>query len=84
MTEWKKVHGSTEPQEWDTWSSPTTVYQHRNIIFRPAEMDSDESDNMGRAEYWEYEERQFTKGEYECRNVSIDEFTEELIEGGVL
>ena len=82
MTDWTRVQGSAEPQLWDETSSPTTVYQHANIVHVdavPAQGDEPE-----KGEYWEYDERKFTVAEYEARNAGIDEFTEELIEGGLL
>lgn len=57
MTDWKRVKGTqTEaPLLIDIVSSPDTVYEHRNI-----EQKQDEEENN----YWEYDERTFTKDEY--------------------
>ncbi len=56
MQNWKKVHGSqaSRPAEFDTTSSPTTVYQRRNIT----RVESEDS------ELWEYDERTMTHDEY--------------------
>lgn len=57
MTEWKKVQGTQEesPLIIDIFSSPTTVYERRNIKRK-----EDDEGNK----YWEYEERTFTRDEY--------------------
>lgn len=57
MTEWKKIHGTQEekPAEVDITSSPTTVYQRRDI-----KKDQDDNGNS----CWSYEERELTKDEY--------------------
>lgn len=76
-------------------SSPTTVYQRRNIEQIEVEQtDSDETVSM-----WQYEEREMTPAEYSQMQITqestdailafnrqavLDEFTAELIEGGVL
>jgi len=48
------------PQEFDTTSSPTTIYQRRNVhkVSVVNEMDNTSTDG------WEYEERELTKEEY--------------------
>lgn len=57
MTDWKRVKGTQDesPLLIDIVSSPDTVYEHRNI-----EQKQDEEENN----YWEYDERTFTKDEY--------------------
>lgn len=76
-------------------SSPTTVYQRRNIEqIKVEQTDSDETVSM-----WQYEEREMTPAEYSQMQITqestdailafnrqavLDEFTAELIEGGVL
>ena len=56
MKDWRKVHGSQpeKPAEFDTTSSPTTVYQRRNVQRITTED----------GELWEYEERTMTHEEY--------------------
>ena len=62
MTNWKKVFGTeeTKPEEYDTKSSPTTVYQRRNVTQVTRE-DNDKKKVTG----WEREERELTVSEYE-------------------
>ena len=61
MKDWKKVYGSQveRPSEFDTTSSPTTVYQRRNVKRVTI-------DNMGgtTSELWEYDERTMSHDEY--------------------
>ena len=97
MTEWKLVQGSQieKPLEVDTFSSPTTVYLRRNIeqVEFKDEM-AEETFTM-----WQYEERQMTKAEYSQylmikestetitsfqEQIVIDNYTEELIAGGII
>lgn len=60
MTDWKKVQGSqsSRPAEFDSTSSPTTVYQRRNI-----KMVIEEKDGASLVHY-EYEERTMSHEEY--------------------
>lgn len=63
MTQWKtsQCAHAYKPVEWDLTSSPTTVYQHRNIhevVIPPSEEHETE------ITVWEYEERAFTREEY--------------------
>ena len=62
MKDWIRVRGSQieKPLEFDTISSPTTVYQHRNII-RVTETNSFDDSTI---ELWEYDERELTHEEY--------------------
>ena len=61
MKDWKKVHGSQaeQPPEFDTTSSPTTVYQRRNV-----KRVIIENGDGTKSELWEYEERKMTREEY--------------------
>lgn len=61
MTDWIKVQGSQEskPLEFDTESSPTTVYQRRNI-----EQITVTNEDGTTGELWEYDERKMTREEY--------------------
>lgn len=93
MTEWKKSSAPYDykPEEIDTTSSPTTVYQRRNFkeVVR-TDIDGNEE------KYWEYEERKFTRAEYSMASIVaerveikhesdiIDAYTEELVEGGLI
>lgn len=62
MTKWKTVRGSMteEPKAIDMTTSPTTVYERKNIAKVTVE-----DDENGSVEMWEYEERQMTIEEYE-------------------
>ena len=61
MQNWKKVHGSQvkKPAEFDTTSSPTTVYQRKNI----QRIEIENTDGT-KSELWEYDERKMTHEEY--------------------
>ena len=62
MKKWRTVFGTEAvmPEEFDTTSSPETVYQRRNI----KEVTRDEPDGE-KVKGWEREERESTIGEYE-------------------
>lgn len=72
MTEWKMVFGTQveKPKELDISSSPTTVYQRRNI------KQVEKSDSMGEETLtvtgWEYEERELSVQEYEAQQAELD------------
>ena len=61
MQKWKKVHGSQadKPTEFDTTSSPTTVYQRKNIH----RIEIENFDGT-KSELWEYDERTMSHEEY--------------------
>lgn len=60
MTGWKTVQGSqtAKPAGFDTTSSPTTVYQRRNVERVTVETGD------GTTELWRYDERRMTHDEY--------------------
>lgn len=62
MTKWKTVKGTMteEPKTVDMTTSPTTVYERRNIK-KVVVKDNENND----VEMWEYEERQMSIEEYE-------------------
>jgi len=77
MTEWKKVQGSqeTKPEEFDTTSSATVVYQRRNVErVTVNNMDGTTS------ELWEYDERKMTHEEFAALLAQMDaaKFEDEL------
>ena len=95
MTDWKQVRGtqSEKPLEVDSSSSTSTVYLRRNI----EEVEVEVSDS--KVKMWQYEERELTREEYAVyqmieestktitsfqKQEVIDEYTEELIAGGVI
>lgn len=104
MTEWREVFGTEpeKPQEFDTQSSPTTVYQRRNIR-QETRTDGDGNAVSG----WLREEREMSAAEYSQmilmqqavkenteeivtsvtkfqRDEVMDEYTEQLIEEGLI
>lgn len=99
MTDWYKsnrpYHEGEELPEFDTTSSSTTVYQRRNaeIVEHPKDPEDPESE-MEKS--WNYEERKMTHEEYGTAQIAadfvrlrhdsdvIDQYTEELIIGGLL
>lgn len=99
MTDWYKSACGIDhvPEELDTTSSKTTVYQRRNIEKKvyPADPTMEGEDAKEREGY-EYEERRFTREEWDNAQINAaivsfkhdedirDAWTEELIEEGVL
>lgn len=77
MTEWKTVRGSQaeKPGEFDAASSPTTVYQRRNV----KRVTVDSMDGAA-AELWEYEERTMSHEEFAALLAQMDaaKFEDEL------
>lgn len=69
MTKWKTVKGtmSEEPKTVDMTTSPTTVYERRNI--KKVTVQDDEKKDM---EMWEYEERQMSIEEYETLQNALE------------
>lgn len=61
MREWREVFGTEQemPEEFDTTSSPTTIYQRRNIK-RMERVEGDGTKVAG----WQREERELTVEEY--------------------
>lgn len=61
MTEWRTVFGTEteKPAEFDTSSSPSTIYQRRNIT---EETQTDEDGNEVKG--WRRDEREMTPDEY--------------------
>ncbi len=99
MTQWTVAQCGYDdkPEALDLTSSPTTVYERRNFkeITVPAQSEEEEETLM-----WEYEERTFTREEYNLvtatresvvpaisfkhDNDIIDEYTVNLMEEGLL
>ena len=95
MTDWRisQCGYNDKPSEYDTTSSPTTVYQRRNIeeVTVPAVEEGKEDTKM-----WQYEERTYTREEWDMLNAMsetinfkhdndiIDDYTTSLIEEGLL
>lgn len=68
MTEWYRSQSMDKPDEYDTTSSPTTVYQHRNMkkVQLPGAGDGDT------VEGWEYDERAMTRDEYAAYQAELE------------
>ena len=62
MTDWQKAQSSTKPMEFDTISSPTTVYQRKNITEVTKENETDVEGMPSTV--WEYDERTMSHEEY--------------------
>ena len=78
MTDWKVVQGSqpNKPDEFDVTSSPTTIYQRRNIQRITIE-DKNENNNDSNIELWQYEERELTIEEYNKLNIQLKQTVEQ-------
>ena len=68
--EWKKVESDTEPKTLDITSSPYMVYVRRNIVKKQKAVEM--GDTAIPIEYWECEECQMTKEEYEQQQASLE------------
>lgn len=97
MTEYVLTRSTEKPDELDAVTSPTTVFQRRNVNKIAASGKEGDIDYL--PEHYEYEERQMSTSEYvqykiameqadEINNHSdqeaIDNYTLQLIEQGVL
>lgn len=61
MTDWKTVRGDQAPALLDTTSSSSTVYERRNVTPETVDMGDTKA-----AQGYVYEERTYTKAEYEA------------------
>lgn len=75
MTNWYKAQAMEIPTEYDTTSSPTTVYQRKEIkqVTVPA-MDGEKEQTA-----YEYMERQMTQGEYSQLQAELESPTTKMI-----
>ena len=97
MTYWSQVRGTQpeKPLEVDIYSSSNTVYLRRNI----EQIEVVDPMTKDKVIMWQYEERELTHEEYAVyqmieestktitafqKQEVIDEYTEELIAGGVI
>ena len=81
MKDWKTVTGTQpeRPAEVDRESSPTTVYLRKDI----RQVEQKEAEDSGETvSVWQYEERELTV-QFQ-RDAVIDEYTEQLIEEGLI
>lgn len=68
MKDWYTAQSMTEPAEYDTTSSPTTVYQRKNI----KKVTKEATEQEEAQEYFEYQERQMTKEEYQQLQAELE------------
>ena len=70
MTDWYKSQSTVKPDEYDTASSPSTVYQRRAVrsVKLPESV-------IG----WEYEERRMTRDEYIAMQTELESPATKLI-----
>jgi hypothetical protein len=64
-----------KPEDYDTTSSPTTVYQRRNVKDVTLQGDDDAPGVAG----WEYEERQLTRDEYNAQQAELESPATQMI-----
>lgn len=66
MIDWKEVHDSRaeEPAVLDTTSSPTTVYERRNIRQETREVQGPGDGEAVTVTEWVYDQREYTAEEY--------------------
>lgn len=81
MTDWKTVYDSrsTTPEELDATSSSSTVYERRNIRRETVTVGSGE--NAATAEQWVYEQREYTKAEYEMMRAPAIQHVQQALSG---
>lgn len=72
--EWHDVIGDNEPAELDMTSSPTTVYQRRNIQQDVIENTGPDGETTA-VDCWRYEERELTPEEY-----TAEQTTEQIMQ----
>ena len=96
MTDWKKVTGtqSDKPEEVDRTSSPSTVYLRKNIEQVTREVEGSDG-KMQTVTEWQYDEKEMTVIEENTsgivesvtqfqKDAVIDEYTQQLIEEGLI
>lgn len=85
MTDWKLVEGtqSDMPLELDTSSSPTTVYQRRNIqrITKTNKTTDPITGKEKEEEYevWQYEEKSYSLAEWKQAQEELESATTQMI-----
>nr|DAF92322.1 MAG TPA: hypothetical protein [Myoviridae sp. ctBvM24] len=68
MSEWYKAESMDKPEEWDTASSPTTVYQRKNIT-EQTRKDAEGEDDLT---YYAYDERTMSQEEYVALQADLE------------
>lgn len=81
MTDWKTVHDSraTTPEELDTTSSSSTVYERRNIRREAVTVGGGDTDAT--ATEWVYEQREYTREEYEMMRAPAIQSVQQALSG---
>lgn len=75
MTNWYKAQSTEKPEEYDLKSSPTTVYQRKEI----EQITVDRMDGEGTSLIWEYMERQLTREEYDAFQAELESPATQMI-----
>lgn len=76
MTNWYKAQSMTKPEEYDTTSSPTTVYQRKEIAEVQIAADHENKETVTG---WEYMERQLTREEYNAFQAELESPATQMI-----
>lgn len=81
MTDWKTVHDSrtTTPEALDATSSSSTVYERRNI--RLAAVVADIGDTDETVTEWVYEQREYTREEYDMMRAPAIQRVQQALSG---
>lgn len=81
MTDWKTVYDSrtTTPEALDATSSSSTVYERRNI--RRETVTAGSGEDAATAEQWVYEQREYTKAEYEMMRAPAIQRVQQALSG---
>ena len=80
MTNWKTVYDSrtTAPEELDVTSSSSTVYERRNIRRETVTVGSDTDATVTE---WVYEQREYTREEYEMMRAPAIQSVQQALSG---
>lgn len=81
MTDWKTVYDSRSatPEELDDTSSSSTVYERRNIRRETVTVGGGE--DAATMEQWVYEQREYTRAEYEMMRAPAIQNVQQTLSG---
>lgn len=81
MTDWKTVYDSrsTTPEALDATSSSSTVYERRDI--RREKVPVGGGENAATEEQWVYEQREYTREEYEMMRAPAIQSVQQALSG---
>lgn len=81
MTDWKTVHDSrtTTPEALDATSSSSTVYERRNIRREAVPVGIGDTDAT--MTEWVYEQREYTRGEYDMMRAPAIQRVQQALSG---